>query len=160
MSRNIYIKEELEEKVKKCLSWRQLLFEYNLKETGGNYNTLQEKCKKYDIDTSHFLGKGWNKVQHKCFGNSIDLEKRLSLHETKMSSSKTKEIVINHGLKENRCEICGISEWNDLPLTLQLHHKNGNPKDDRLENLQILCPNCHSQTNSFCKRQKIRDHDE
>ncbi|MBO7693566.1 MAG: HNH endonuclease [Methanobrevibacter sp.] len=41
-------------------------------------------------------------------------------------------------------------------MTLQLHHKNGNPCDDRLENLQILCPNCHSQTHSFCKRKEIR----
>ena len=39
---------------------------------------------------------------------------------------------------------------------LQLHHKNGNPLDDRLENLQILCPNCHSQTDTFCKRKEIR----
>ena len=75
----------------------------------------------------------------------------------KQPSSKTKDVLINHKLKENKCEICGITEWNGKPITFQLHHKNGNPKDDRLENLQILCPNCHSQTDTFCKRQQIRN---
>ena len=64
--------------------------------------------------------------------------------------------MLNHKLKQYKCEICGISEWLGNPITLQFHHINGNPLDDRLENLQILCPNCHSQTDSYCKRQKIR----
>lgn len=64
--------------------------------------------------------------------------------------------MLNHKLKQYKCEICGISEWLGNPITLQLHHINGNPLDDRLENLQILCPNCHSQTDSYYKRQKIR----
>ena len=154
-----YNKEDLENKVKECLSWRQLLFKCGLKEGGGSYTTLQRKCKEFNIDTSHFLGQGWNKPEHECFGNSIDLSKRLCLQETKKASSKTKEIVLNHGLKENRCEKCGLTDWMGEPITLHLHHINGNPKDDRIENLQILCPNCHSQTNSYCKREQIRNHD-
>lgn len=58
---------------------------------------------------------------------------------------KIKGKLIREGLKENKCEICGlINEWNGKPLVLQLHHINGNHTDNRLENLQILCPNCHS----------------
>lgn len=154
MSRK-YAKEELEEIVKECLSWRQLISKLGLKECGGNYKTLEKKCKEFCIDTSHFTGKGWNKPGHESYGNSIDLEKRLALHDKKMSASKTKEILINHNMKKNCCEICGISEWNGKPLTLQLHHVNGNPADDRIENLQILCPNCHSQTHNFCKRKEL-----
>lgn len=78
------------------------------------------------------------------------------LRKKKRPSSKTKELVLNHKLKPYKCEICGITEWLGNPITLQLHHINGNPLDDRLENLQILCPNCHSQTDSYCKRQEIR----
>ena len=155
--RRKYTKELLEEKVQKCTSWRQLLFSFSLKETGGNYKNLQKKCKEFNADTSHFSGPGWNKIGHPSFGNSIDLDKRFSIHEKKQPSSKTKDVLINHKLKENKCEICGITEWNGKPITFQLHHKNGNPKDDRLENLQILCPNCHSQTDTFCKRQQIRN---
>ena len=64
--------------------------------------------------------------------------------------------MFNRKLKEKKCEICGCTDWLGKPITLQLHHKNGNPYDDRLENLQILCPNCHSQTHNFCRSQKIR----
>lgn len=52
--------------------------------------------------------------------------------------------------KENKCECCGITEWNNKPIVMQLHHIDGNPNNNKLENLQLLCPNCHSQTENFC----------
>jgi 5-methylcytosine-specific restriction endonuclease McrA len=64
--------------------------------------------------------------------------------------------LLGAGLKEPRCEICGIEDWLGLPLTLALHHVNGNGRDNRLENLQLLCPNCHSQTDNFSGRNKGR----
>jgi hypothetical protein len=57
--------------------------------------------------------------------------------------------LVKAGLKENRCEICGIDSWLDRPLNTQLHHLNGDGTDNRLENLQFLCPNCHSQTDTY-----------
>ena len=57
--------------------------------------------------------------------------------------------LIAAGLLENSCEECGISEWRDGPLSLELHHRNGEKHDNRLENLALLCPNCHSQTDSW-----------
>lgn len=67
--------------------------------------------------------------------------------------------LINDGIKENKCEgidglECGISEWNGRQLNCQLDHINGNPKDHRLENLRILCPNCHAQTDTYCGKNK------
>jgi hypothetical protein len=56
------------------------------------------------------------------------------------------------GLKVDACEECGISEWRGRPLTLALHHRNGDGRDNRLENLALLCPNCHSQTENFAGR--------
>lgn len=67
-----------------------------------------------------------------------------------------KSRLIREGLKENRCERCGITEWHGEPLNMELHHVNGDGADNRLENLMLLCSNCHSQTNNWGGRGAVR----
>lgn len=67
-----------------------------------------------------------------------------------------KRRLIAAGLKGDRCEQCGIASWRGRPLSLCLHHVNGIGDDNRLENLQLLCPNCHSQTPNFSGRNARR----
>ena len=62
--------------------------------------------------------------------------------------------LLSSGLKEERCEGCGRSEWRERPLPLALHHINGDRNDHRLENLELLCGNCHSQTDNFSGRNR------
>lgn len=73
---------------------------------------------------------------------------------SKIKSSNLKDLLFKYGLKQNKCEICGITEWQGLPITCQLHHVDGDNTNNCIENLQILCPNCHSQTNTYCSSWK------
>jgi Zn finger protein HypA/HybF involved in hydrogenase expression len=68
------------------------------------------------------------------------------------SRSHLKQRLIDAGLKQHQCETCGISEWRGKPLSMALHHINGDGLDNRVENLVVLCPNCHSQTPNFSGR--------
>jgi 5-methylcytosine-specific restriction endonuclease McrA len=71
------------------------------------------------------------------------------------SRHNLKQRLIRSGLKQNECERCGITGWNGLALTMALHHVNGERHDNRIENLQLLCPNCHSQTSNYAGRQGL-----
>lgn len=71
---------------------------------------------------------------------------------TQTARSHLKRRLLDEGLKTNRCEQCGLTDWRGRPLSMALHHVNGDGKDNRLSNLQLLCPNCHAQTENFAGR--------
>lgn len=71
---------------------------------------------------------------------------------THRNRGNLKQRLIRDGLRYGRCEICGIGEWLGKPLTMTLHHVNGDRLDNRIENLQLLCANCHSQTSTYAGR--------
>jgi DNA-binding CsgD family transcriptional regulator len=79
----------------------------------------------------------------------LPLDELLVIGRPQTSRSHLKARLIKAGLKENRCERCGITEWMGQPLTMELHHVNGDGTDNRLENLQLLCGNCHAQTDNW-----------
>ena len=152
-----YTKELLEEKVKDCYSFAELCRRLGLKPEGSNPKTVRKKMDEFGVDYSHFTGQGWNKLGHPSFGNSGKSLEEYFVEHGEKKSGNVRERLLNNGLKENKCEKCGITEWNGLPITIQLHHINGIHDDNRLENLMMLCPNCHSQTETFCKRKTIVD---
>jgi hypothetical protein len=80
---------------------------------------------------------------------AMPLEQLLVADRPQTNRSHIKLRLLAAGLKENRCERCGLTEWDGRPLNMQLHHVNGQGKDDRLENILFLCPNCHAQTETW-----------
>lgn len=145
---------ELKEMVKNSISYAQVLKKSNMHSKGGAYKTIKNRIMNLGIDVSHFTSK-----KH---GTSINFNKK-SLSEilvinSNYASYNLKRRLIKENLLENKCSECGQPpEWNGKPLTLQLDHINGINNDNRLENLRLLCPNCHTQTETYCKgsRQKI-----
>lgn len=81
--------------------------------------------------------------------SKLPMEQLLVIGRKGTNRTHLKTRLIREGLKESRCEICGITEWLGRPLSMELHHVNGDGDDNRLENLQLLCGNCHSQTDNW-----------
>ena len=72
----------------------------------------------------------------------------------KRNRTHLKQRLVRLGLLDEACQECGITEWRGKPLSLCLHHLNGVSDDNRIENLSLLCPNCHSQTENFAGRNR------
>ncbi len=156
MRKQKYTENVLVDIVKNSKSIAEVLRMLNLKETGGNYQSIKSKIKLYNIDTSHFTGQLWNKgIKTGGYEKNIRKLEDITKENTTYSSSKLRIRLINANILKNECTSCGLGPiWNNQPITLQLDHINGNRNDNRLENLRILCPNCHTQTSTHSGKNK------
>ena len=146
-------KEEYELAAKNSFSIAQMCRNLGVKPIGGNYRIIKNAIQEYKIDISHFTGQGWNKGLKFKPNKQIPLDKILVENST-YQSYKLKNRLLESGLKEYRCEKCKRTEWEDSPIPLELHHINGDNTDNRIENIQILCPNCHAQTEHYRGKNK------
>ncbi len=144
-----YDEDDLKNAVKKSKSIAGVCRILNIRPVGGNYKTIKQKIKKYNIDISHFTGQGWNVGLKFKPMKKRPLSEILVENSTYTNSNVLRKRLFNEGVKEKRCEICMLSEWLGLPIPLELDHINGVNTDHRIENLRILCPNCHAQTPTY-----------
>ena len=155
-SRRSWTDGQLRQAVSASTSMAQVIRRLGLKVGGSVYPMLRERIAELGLDTSHFKGQGWNAGRSITCNPGRPLAEILVTNSDYKTTSTLRQRLIKAGLKEPRCEICGLAEWEGRPLGLQLDHINGDRTDNRLENLRILCPNCHSQTDTWCIKNRRR----
>lgn len=152
-----YTDEQLIEAVKTCMNLQETLNKLNLI---GGHCRIKQKIIDLKLDTSH-----WRNYIGTPIARKIKPVDELLKQNTYIPTSNLKKRLLANNYFNYECSICNISEWNNRYLSLQLDHINGIKTDNRFENLRLLCPNCHSQTETFCgkntkgiKRKKEEDY--
>jgi hypothetical protein len=135
--------DQLRDAVAKSLSVAEVIRAVGLIPAGGNYDQVQRRIRELEIDTSHFLGQRRNKgAKFKSWHSPIEF---LLVANRFTSSHSLKKRLFKAGLKKPRCELCGwCQRAPDGRIPVELDHINGDRFDNRLENLRVVCPNCHS----------------
>lgn len=147
--------EELNTIIKESTSRREVFRKLNKSNpnSGTWYRELASYVSRHSIDISHFTGQLWSKG--KKLGPS---KNRVPNEEIFVNNGKNRGHIKGRFLElsstEYKCSICGIDSWNGKKISLQMDHINGISYDNRLENLRLVCPNCHSQTETFCRAKK------
>lgn len=122
--------------------------------TNNNYTKLRKIIKKYDIDTSHFKFNGSKKTR-KYIAKEDYFTK-----DSKVSSSKIRMKLLEYGLKPHKCEKCGRTTWisgdMEYPIPLEAHHIDGDRTNNTLDNLMLICPNCHALTENYCGKNIVK----
>lgn len=144
MTRKIITDEKFVEALKNNPTIKAALYSLGMATSGGNYDTARRIAIKYDVDVKC-------KKPGKSNWKREPIEKIL-VENSNYGCWRLKNRLIEEGFLEYKCDECGINKWNDKPLSLHMDHINGIRNDNRLENLRLLCPNCHSQTETYCGR--------
>ena len=140
--------------VKSSLNIAEVLFKLGYTTKGNSWGYSQVKQRMTDLNLSGNDFKGKSAL---CQNKTIDKSK-LFCKGSKHARTVLRKTIIRENLLPYKCAICGITEWNGKTLSLELDHINGENNDNRLENLRFLCPNCHSQTDTYGSRnQKITE---
>jgi len=135
-----YTESDIIEKAKQSRSLSDLIKKLGLRTAGGNFGTIKKKLKILNVDTSHWKGQGWNRGEQLKDWENYKRPQNLKHHLIKEKGYK--------------CQMCELTKWNDKDIILEVHHIDGNRLNNKLTNLQLLCPNCHSTTDNWRNRKR------
>jgi 5-methylcytosine-specific restriction endonuclease McrA len=155
MRRPSYTDEQLRDAVAASTSYRQVLPKLGLKIAGGTYNTMMKHVARLQLDVSHMKGQGWANGDTIKSNPRIRSKRQLEdifCEGSLARNSCVRNIIVVEQLIPYKCSECNLSEWKGKKLSLEMHHRNHNSSDNRIENLTFLCPNCHSITPSYRKK--------
>ena len=155
-----FTRELLEPIVRSSTSVAQVLAQLGMRTDGGPHRDMTSHLRALGLDTSHFRGSGWSRGETAQTNAVVDrAARKRRLPDEQVFVANAPHI---HGTTLARrlvekgvpyeCKLCGISAWRGQALVLHLDHINGVNNDNRRENLRLLCPNCHSQTPTYCNR--------
>ena len=151
MTKRKWTDHDLQVAYKGALSVAEICRRLGLSASPGNRRTLKKYATKLDLDLAALPGQAHGKGRSGK-GPNVQPFDEILVKDSPYGSGSTqlKERLYNAGLLLKKCVGCGLDEqWEGKPLVLQIDHINGDPRDHRLVNLRILCPNCHSQTPTF-----------
>lgn len=155
MGKRSWTDDELIRAVQENQSIASVLSQLNLSPLGQNYRTIKFHIKRLGISTIHMTGQAWRRGIPGSRGMGTEptpLEKIL-VQNSLYNRAQLKSRIVRMGLIRYVCSICGCGDmWQGKKLVLVLDHVNGDPLDNRLENLRFLCSNCNSQTSTFAGR--------
>jgi Zn finger protein HypA/HybF involved in hydrogenase expression len=152
MTKRKFDKTQFEDAVKSSKSISATMKKLGLCSTGGGaYRTFFNAAKEFGVDFSHFTG------QMASLGRRVEPKLPIDVILTKgryLSTHKLKLRLLKEGIFEKKCYNCGLIEWLNNPIPLQLDHIDGDNRNNELSNLRIICPNCHAQTSTWCGKNK------
>jgi Zn finger protein HypA/HybF involved in hydrogenase expression len=152
-------KQKLMEAIANSNSSRDVLVYLGLRAAGGNYSALKKAAKLFDLELPKYDFSSIS-TEPREYSPLFPDEQVFVENSTYANRASLKKRMYRMGYKEE-CSECGLGPiWNGRPITLQLDHINGVYNDHRLENLRIICPNCHSQTETFAGRTSVKDKNE
>jgi hypothetical protein len=155
--RRKYTDQDFANAVKNNFSIRAVLEELNVVPTGGSYKLFTQRVKKLNLDTSHFTGQGHLKGKTHNWSLKFPIEQILVKDSTYLNTSFLRKRLIKENLLSDECSRCKIKDWQGEPLSLHLDHIDGDNTNNQIDNLRLLCPNCHSQTPTYCGRNKKKN---
>ncbi len=138
-------KEELTKAVMESDSFAEVCRKLSRKPVGGTVTNIKLLCRRWGISTNHMTGQAWKRGKRALNRSSPD--QRLIMGspiDHRVCASKLRRVLLEIDIP-HVCNCCGINRWNDQPLVLEIDHIDGQYWNNQRENLQFLCPNCHSQ---------------
>jgi|SRR5665213_1061581 len=153
MSNHKYTDEAIAEAVKVSITVSEVMRRLGVRPTGGGHTNISHRIRKLELDISHFEGKrfGWRNGWPRKTAAEILIV--MPEGSRRVPHPQLKRALLESGMAYE-CFECGIIKWRKQPLTLEVDHEDGDWLNNRIENLRFLCPNCHSQTDTYGNKKR------